>query len=151
MPSLQDVVKEMNRLGMFVDLSHVSANTMHDALDVAVAPVCAGLRVRGRGARVPGVDNFHHASPFQVMFSHSSARALCSHPRNVPDDVLRRLPENGGVVMVNFYPNFVTCSNNANVSQVADHVDHIVSVAGVDHVGCVGVTLAFPRFAEALP
>ncbi len=104
----QEVIREMNRLGMLVDLSHTSAETMHDALDVAEAP---------------------------VIWSHADTKGLRDHPRNVPDDVLRRLPDNGGVVMITFVPSFLTDRDEATIDDVANHIEHVVAVAGVDHVG----------------
>ncbi|MFC1660578.1 dipeptidase, partial [Gemmatimonadota bacterium] len=115
----EEVVREMNRLGMLVDMSHVSPGSMSDVLNVAEAP---------------------------VIFSHSSARALTNHPRNVPDSILVRMPENGGVVMVTFVPSFINealrtyqgppaDAPRATLSDVADHIEHVRKVAGVDHVG----------------
>lgn len=142
-PFGERVVKEMNRVGMFVDISHVSPETMDDVLRVSKAPVIA---------------------------SHSGAYGVANHPRNVPDAILKRLPQNGGVVMVVFYPSFIVPGRakafaearvelkkkfpieaefdkaydqwvndhpmaRGSAKDIADHIDHIVKVAGIDHVG----------------
>ncbi|CAG0890709.1 unnamed protein product [Darwinula stevensoni] len=107
-PFGEKVVKEMNRLGMLVDLSHTHQNTMRHALKISGSP---------------------------VMFSHSAAASLCNHSRNVPDDVIRSLALNGGIIMVPFYPTFISCSETGKLKDVIDHINHIRDLAGIDHVG----------------
>lgn len=117
----KQVIAEMNRLGMLIDLAHVSEEVMNQVLTLSKAP---------------------------VIFSHSSAYAICPHKRNVPDDVLRRVNETKGIVMVNFYNDYVTCSNTAKLSDVADHFDHIKKVAGADIIGFGGDYDGVPRVPE---
>ena len=124
----QTLIQEMNRLGMLVDISHVSNDTMFDVL--------GGRPEKWAGSRAP------------VIFSHSSAFALCPHPRNVADDVLELVRKTNSVVMVNFSPDFISCvpSNsttglpdryppNSTLQQVARHVKYIGDTIGYDHVG----------------
>lgn len=108
----REVVREMNRIGMLVDLSHVHEQTMRDALDTSTVP---------------------------VIFSHSSCRGVHEHPRNVPDAVLARLADNGGVQMITFVPKFISPEpDTAGIDDVVAHLEHAREVAGVDHIGLGG-------------
>lgn len=122
-PFGKQLIVEMNRLGMLIDLAHVTEAVMNQVLDMSEAP---------------------------VIFSHSSAYSICPHKRNVPDDVLTRVKAKGGIVMVNFYNDYVTCSKTANISNVADHFDHIKKVAGADIVGFGGDYDGVTRLPEGL-
>ncbi|KAI1824647.1 dipeptidase [Xylaria intraflava] len=130
-PKGRQLVNEMNRIGMIVDLSHVSVDTMMDVL----------------GGHEGEGDGFT-GSKAPIMFSHSSAYALCPHPRNVPDHVLQLVKKRNSVVMVNFAPDFVSCVDNGSpngvpdlyppnstLSHVADHITYIGNLIGYDHVG----------------
>ncbi|KAL2762032.1 dipeptidase 1 isoform b precursor, partial [Daubentonia madagascariensis] len=119
----QSVVREMNRLGVIIDLAHVSVATMKATLQLSKAP---------------------------VIFSHSSAYSLCGNRRNVPDDVLQLVNETGSLVMVNFYNDYVSCTKEASLSQVADHLDHIRKVAGARAVGFGGDFDGVSRLPEGL-
>ncbi|XP_062923539.1 dipeptidase 1 isoform X2 [Mobula hypostoma] len=117
------IIGEMNRLGMIIDLAHTSVKTMNDVLKISKAP---------------------------VIFSHSSAYAMCKHRRNVPDDILRKVSEKNGIVMVNFFNDYVTCKPTANLLDVADHFDHIKNVAGYKAVGFGGDYDGVHRVPEGL-
>ncbi|MBR1593193.1 MAG: membrane dipeptidase [Alloprevotella sp.] len=107
-PFGRDVVREMNRTGMMVDLSHAAESTFYDVLEETQLPVCC---------------------------SHSSSRACCDHPRNLTDDQLRALAANGGVAQGTFYPGFLRTDGSATIDDAVRHIMHMIDVAGIDHVG----------------
>jgi membrane dipeptidase len=107
-PFGREVVSEMNRLGMLVDVSHLSEKGFWDVLEFSKAPIIA---------------------------SHSNARALCSHPRNLTDEQIAAITKNGGVIGINLYPCFLKDDGKAGIDDIAAHIEHIVSIAGEDHVG----------------
>ncbi|KAJ7986034.1 hypothetical protein DPEC_G00346630 [Dallia pectoralis] len=119
----KQLILEMNRLGMLIDLAHVSERVMNQVLDLSKAP---------------------------VIFSHSSAYTLCPNKRNVPNEVLLKVQDKKGIVMVNFYNDYVTCSRTANLYQVADHFDHIKKVAGPSIIGFGGDYDGVSRVPEGL-
>jgi len=121
----EEVIKEMNRIGMLVDLAHVSRKVMSDVLNVTRAP---------------------------VIFSHSSARGVYNHVRNVPDDILLRVKENEGIVMVNFFSCYVTNCNEkvATVEDVAAHINYIRDLIGVDYIGLGSDFNGVPETPEGL-
>ncbi|XP_029951255.1 dipeptidase 1-like [Salarias fasciatus] len=122
-PFGKQLIVEMNRLGMLIDLAHVTVTVMNQVLDISKAP---------------------------VIFSHSSAYSVCPHKRNVPDEVLKKVKEKRGIVMVNFYNDYVTCSEKATLSDVADHFDHIKKTAGADIIGFGGDYDGVTRVPEGL-
>ena len=103
-----EVIREMNRVGMMVDLSHAAESSFYDALEISSTP---------------------------IVCSHSSARALCDHPRNLTDDQMRRLAQAGGVAQVTFYNGFLKKEGQASIIDAVNHLNHMVKVMGVEHVG----------------
>ncbi|KAA5808512.1 dipeptidase [Thermoanaerobacterium thermosaccharolyticum] len=104
----KDVIKEMNRLGMIVDVSHLNERGFWDAINICEKPLIA---------------------------SHSDCKALCRHPRNLSDEQIKAIADKGGVIGINFCPNFLRDDDNASIEDVLDHIEHIVNLVGINHVG----------------
>lgn len=103
-----EVIREMNRVGMMVDMSHASEKSFYDAMDISQVP---------------------------IVCSHSSCRSLCDHPRNLSDEQMRRLANSGGVMQVTFYEGFLRTGSNASIADAIEHINHAVNVMGIEHVG----------------
>jgi microsomal dipeptidase-like Zn-dependent dipeptidase len=103
-----DVIREMNRLGMMVDLSHASEKSFYDAMDISQVP---------------------------IVCSHSSCRSLCDHPRNLTDEQMKRLANSGGVMQVTFYEGFLRTDSKACIADAIEHINHAVNIMGIEHVG----------------